>query len=195
MALSFESPAGATPLDSDEAAGLIPGHIVNQAQLNEWEHANIIKGELWAFARAGTTELEPGFIRNLHNAMFGETWKWAGTFRTTGKNLGIDAPDIAPALHNLCADVRAQIEAGQVAIDEIAIRFSHRLVSIHPFANGNGRLSRTCADWLLVKQRSKRFTWGMSRNQGGDTVRAAYIDALRAADRGDIKPLLAFARS
>ena len=49
--MNFEYPAGATPLDPDEAAGLIPRHIDNHGQLNEWELANIVKGEQWAFSR------------------------------------------------------------------------------------------------------------------------------------------------
>jgi hypothetical protein len=38
---------GSTPLDPDEANGLIPKHIVTQSQLNEWEQVNILEAEKW----------------------------------------------------------------------------------------------------------------------------------------------------
>lgn len=45
MGLNPVYPPGATPLDPDESAGLIPAHIATQAQLNEWEQENILAGE------------------------------------------------------------------------------------------------------------------------------------------------------
>lgn len=35
-------------------------------------------------------------------------------------------------------------------LDEFAIRFKHRLVSIHCFPNGNGRHSRMIADIMVI---------------------------------------------
>jgi Fic-DOC domain mobile mystery protein B len=196
MAVSLDYPLGATPLDPDEAAGLIPSHITTQGQLNEWELVNIVDGERWAFSRKRKNLLSIEFVRRLHKRMFGDTWRWAGTFRSTEKNIGIDPARIQPALLDLIKDVATQIEHNSYSLDEIAARFSHRLVSIHPFANGNGRLSRTMADLLLVQQGGDRFSWGAGRNMvaEGDT-RQAYLDALRTADARDYAPLLAFVRS
>ncbi len=196
MAINFDYAPGATPLDPDEAAGLIPSHIANHAQLNEWEMVNILEGEHWAFSRKHKNMLDSDFVRRLHKRMFGDTWRWAGAFRTTEKNIGIDPIHIPLALHNLCEDVRVQIEYKSYPLDEIAVRFSHRLVAIHPFANGNGRLSRTIADLLLVQHGAARFTWGAGANlvAEGD-VRQRYLDALRAADERDYGRLLAFVRS
>lgn len=193
--MKFEYPPGATPLDPDEAAGLIPPHIVTQAQLNEWEHSNIIEGERWAQNRLRSRELDATFIKDLHRQMYGNTWKWAGMYRTTGKNIGVDAAEIAPRLHDLCEDVRAQVETISIPLDEIAVRMSHRLVAIHPFPNGNGRLSRTCADWLVTKHGGSRFSWGANTHRPEAEVRRDYIAALRTADAGDISELLRFARS
>ena len=195
MAINFDYAPGATPLDPDEAAGLLPSHIANHAQLNEWEMANILDGERWAFSRKHRNMLESDFTRRLHKRMFGDTWRWAGTFRTTEKNIGIDPVQIAPALHNLCEDVKTQLEFKSYPLDEIAARFSHRLVAIHPFANGNGRFSRTIADLLLVQHGAQRFTWGAGNLVAEGEVRQRYLDALRAADGRDYGPLLAFVRS
>jgi Fic-DOC domain mobile mystery protein B len=196
MALNLDYPPGATPLDPGESVGLIPSHITTQGQLNEWELVNIVDGERWVFSRKQKNLLSIEFVRRLHKRMFGDTWRWAGTFRSTEKNIGIDPVRIQPALLDLFKDVATQIEHQSYSVDEIAARFSHRLVSIHPFANGNGRLSRTMADLLLVQYGAERFSWGAGRNliAEGDT-RQAYLDALRAADARDYAPLLAFVRS
>jgi Fic-DOC domain mobile mystery protein B len=191
----FEYPRGATPLDPDEAQGLIPRHITLQAQLNECEAENILAAESWAFGlRRGTTS-DDTFLRRLHRRKFADTWRWAGTFRSTGKNLGVPVHEIQPSLRNVCADVNAQLAHRSMPIDEIAARFSHRLLSIHPFPNGNGRWSRLAADLLLVQHDAARFSWEAQSTASGDEVRARYLDALRAADAHDIRPLLAFARS
>lgn len=193
--MNLDYPPGATPLDPDEAAGLIPSHIANHAQLNEWEMVNIIEGERWAFGRRHRNLLGNEFVCALHKRMFGNTWRWAGKFRTTEKNIGVDPLRIQPALHDLCEDVKTQLEFKSYPLDEIAARFSHRLVAIHPFANGNGRLSRTMADLLLAQHGAPRFTWGAGNLVSDGEVRQRYLAALRAADAKDYGPLLAFVRS
>lgn len=193
--MNLDYPPGATPLDPDEAAGLIPSHIANHGQLNEWEMVNIIEGERWAFGRRHKNLLGNEFVCGLHKRMFGNTWRWAGKFRTTEKNIGVDPMRIQPALHDLCEDVKTQLEFKSYPLDEIAARFSHRLVSIHPFANGNGRLSRTMADLLLVQYGAPRFSWGAGNLASDGEVRQRYLVALRAADGNDYGPLLAFVRS
>jgi len=193
--VNLDYPPGATPLDPDEAAGLIPSHIANHGQLNEWEMVNILEGERWAFGRKHKDLLESEFVCRLHRRMFGNTWRWAGTFRTTEKNIGIEPARIQPALRDLCEDVKVQLAYNSYPLDEIAARFSHRLVAIHPYANGNGRLSRTAADLLLVQQGAPRFSWGAGNLVADGEARQRYLAALRAADGRDYTPLLAFVRS
>lgn len=202
--MQLDYPEGATPLDPDEAAGLIPKHIVNHGQLNEWELTNVLQGEQWAFGISGGRRrtfatvddlLTPAFVRALHKRMFGDTWRWAGAFRTTEKNIGIDPARIASSLSDLCEDVKTQLQHASYPLDEIAARMSHRLVAIHPFANGNGRLSRTLADLILVESDAARFSWGAANLVSESEARANYLAALRAADAKDYKFLLAFVRS
>lgn len=193
--MNLDYPVGATPLDPDEAEALIPKHIVNHGQLNEWEFQNVVQGERWAFERKRKDILNIQFIRRLHKRMFGDTWRWAGSFRTTEKNIGVDPIRIQPALYDLCKDVEAQLLDGRYTLDEVAARFSHRMVFIHPFSNGNGRFARTIADLLLVQRGSERFTWGAASLVIEGEARSAYLQALRAADAKDYGPLLAFVRS
>ena len=194
MTVRFDYPPGATPLDGDELASLIPGHITTQGELNEWEQLNIAQGENWA-RRQRKEILTEGFLRQLHKQMFGETWKWAGEFRKSDKNIGVDWLKIGVELRNLLDDTRFQIEHASYPPDEIAIRFHHRLVGIHPFPNGNGRHARLMADLLVERLKRPRFTWGRRSLIDASDTRQEYIAALRAADRRDIAPLLVFARS
>jgi len=192
--LNFNYPPGATPLDPDEAAGLIPAHITTQRQLNEWELANIVEGERWAFSRKRGDLLSVQFVKRLHKQMFGSTWRWAGIFRSTEKNIGMDPAQIATEIKKLCDDVVYQIEHKSYPLDEIAVRFHHRLTWIHPFPNGNGRHARLMTDLLLKQNGSKPFNWGNSDLVVPGEVRDRYIAALRAADGRDYALLFNFVR-
>ena len=194
MPFDFDYPPGATPLDADEIASLIHGHITTQGELNEWEQLNIVQGEQWA-RKQRKDILTEAFLRQLHQQLFGETWKWAGEFRKTDKNIGVDWLKIGVELKNLLDDTRYQIEHASYPSDEIAVRFHHRLVAIHPFPNGNGRHARLMADLLVERLGQPRFTWGSHSLIDANATRQQYIAALQAADRRDIAPLLAFARS
>lgn len=193
MAVELDYPAGATPLDADELANLIPGHITTQGELNEWEQLNIAQGEKWAH-RQRKEILDEIFVRRLHRQMFGETWRWAGSFRKSDKNIGVDWLRIGVELKQLLDDARYQIEHSSFPADELAIRFHHRLVAIHPFPNGNGRHARLMADLLVMHLGRPRFTWGSASLVDPNETRQRYIKALQAADARDIAPLLAFAR-
>lgn len=187
---------GNTPLTSEERAGLIPSYVTLRRELNEVEHINIEKGDQWAFSRRVHHDLlDEGFLHELHKHMYGDVWKWAGKFRTTPRNIGVEAYQIGPDLRMLLDDVRYWIEHHAFAPDEIAVRFHHRLVFIHPFPNGNGRFSRLAADMLAVRLGQQRFSWGSDNLVAISELRRQYIAALRLADNNDMQPLLAFARS
>lgn len=131
--MKFEYAPEATPLDPDEIDGLIPLHITTQSQLNEWEAVNILKVETWLFSVSNHDFLTIEFTKLLHSKMFDDTWKWAGLFRATERNIGVAPFKISTDLNNLLEDVRCQIINKNFSFDEIAYRFHHRLVAIHPF--------------------------------------------------------------
>lgn len=193
-------PVGATPLDPDESDGLIPDHVVTRGELNELEEANVQQGLNWAIRHAVSAGrshdvLSEPFLYELHRQMFGEVWSWAGKVRLTDKNIGVDKHIVPTEVRKLVDDAKYWREAGVYEPDELAIRFHHRLVSIHPFPNGNGRHSRLMADLLAQQLSVKPFSWGGSSLMETSELRSAYIRALQAADGGDMTPLLAFARS
>lgn len=193
--MEFQYAAGATPLDPDEAAGLVPTHITTQADLNAWEEANILQGAHWASRQKKRNLLDEGFVRELHRRMFDKTWRWAGTFRSSNKNIGVDWTQVAVKMRNLLENTQYQIEHKVFGPDEMAVRFHHQLVWIHAFPNGNGRHARLMADMLVMQLGQPRFTWGGASLATPGDVRNRYLVALRAADQGQFEPLIHFARN
>ena len=187
---------GNTPLSPVELRDLIP-NLATKEELNEWERENILQARAWAIAdRTGAVDLaSDGYIRRLHARMFDQTWKWAGQYRHTEKNIGVPFHQIREMLMALCGDVRYWIENRTFPLDEIAVRFHHRLVFIHPFPNGNGRHARLIADVLVMKLGHSAFTWGAANLVREGQARTSYLSAIRAADNGDLQLLLEFARA
>ncbi len=193
--MDLEYPVGATPLDPDDLAGLIPP-LSTQQDLNECEAVNILMAVEWAVNvdwRGRLLHVES--MREIHRRMFDQTWKWAGRFRTTEKNIGIASSQIASGLKALLDDVQYWIENETHPFDELAVRFHHRLVLVHPFVNGNGRHARLVADLLAQSRGHEPFSWGAESLVETGHTRQAYLEALRSADRHDIEPLISFARS
>jgi Fic-DOC domain mobile mystery protein B len=190
----FDQPDDATPLTPAETRELIPAHIAFRSELNEAEQENIVRAQDWALGRR-RDPLTEKFITDLHRRMLREVWKWAGKFRRSERNLGIPFYEIPVAVRQLLDDTKGRIEYQAYPPDEIAVRFHHRLVQIHPFPNGNGRHSRLMTDLLVMRLGGERFSWGNANLQDAGTVRQRYIAALQAADNHDIGPLLEFARS
>lgn len=185
---------GNTPLTVEEREALIPSYITLRNELNEVEQLNITEAEQWAFNRARDV-LSESFLKTLHRRMFSQVWRWAGEPRTSARNLGIEHWLISTELRQLIDDTRYWTQNNTYPPDEIAVRFHHRLVSIHPFPNGNGRHSRLAADLLITQLGEARFTWGRESLVEPGETRKRYIAALQAADGHVIEPLLEFARS
>lgn len=185
---------GQTPLDLDEAQGLKLAFVATRADLNSAEATNIIAGMQWAESqiRSGAEVASEAFLRTLHTRLFSQVWAWAGKYRTTERNIGIDPARIAVAVRQLFDEVAGWQEYGSYPLDEQAARLHHRLTLIHPFPNGNGRTSRAMADLFLRARGAPALTWGASLP--ATDARARYLAAVRAADGHDLAPLLDFIR-
>lgn len=195
VALNLVYEHGQTPLDPDEAAQLIPRHITTQGALDEWEQANILRAVQWAARKGKLDVLTEGYCRELHRRMLDRTWRWAGRFRQSDKNIGCPWKEVPMRLHQLLGNTSFQLAQKVFPLDEAAARFHHQLVLVHPFPNGNGRHSRLMTDCLLKQQGGRPFTWGQQNFVAAGELRQRYIDALRAADGGDIGLLMDFVRS
>lgn len=189
MAIEFEYAPGATPLDAEDAAALIDSHVTTRGQVDELEFENVAAGMHWAYGRKGDNILTIDFMLELHKRMFGDTWKWAGKVRAKETlPVGVAPERIRPDIVELCANVAAQRKDATWSVEEMAARFHHRLVWIHPFTNGNGRFCRVIADVMLVQRDMEPFTWGQNLGRKGGE-RERYIVALQAADKKDYRPL------
>jgi Fic-DOC domain mobile mystery protein B len=199
----FKELEGATPIDSEDAKGLIPTWVATRGDLNAVEQENIARSMVWASTsprmHSLATLLTEGSMKTLHKRMFGDVWKWAGTYRQHDTNMGAHWPYISTQVRELLADVLAQtadVENLPWPPEELAVRFHHRLVLIHPFPNGNGRHSRLAADLLVNVLGEPAFSWGSENLNGSGRARRNYLDALRTADKLlDYSALLEFARS
>ena len=189
----MEYPDRATPLDPNELGGLKFKHITTREELDELEQANIEFGLRWLARHRGDV-LTDDFAINLHKRLFGDVWDWGGTFRKTGKNIGIDPVHIPVELRMLMDNARYWAEHETYRASEAAVRFHHRLVQIHPFPNGNGRHARIMADTVLARvYKAKPIDWAGGHDlQKMNERRAAYIAALKAADQNNIGPLMQF---
>jgi Fic-DOC domain mobile mystery protein B len=197
VGLKIENQKGQTPLDEDEIEGLKVKHISTQQQLNELEQNNVEEAIQWLML----TKIDPNkilseeFISLLHKKMFDKTWSWAGKFRKSEKNIGVEAWKISVELRYLLDDVNYWIKNKTYSQDEIAIRFKHRLVSIHCFSNGNGRHSRIMADSVMeIIFKDEIFSWGEEIDDQTENARLTYLNALKSADNNDYEPLIRFSR-
>jgi Fic-DOC domain mobile mystery protein B len=196
----LNSVPGNTPIHPDDAAKLIP-NLATKKELDEWERQNILEAQEWAFSSRimkSRNPLDEIYLRELHRRMFDETWKWAGKYRTRDVSPGCPFHEIYERIGMLLGDGQFWTGNKTFTLDEIAVRFHHRLVGqIHAFPNGNGRHARMLADVIVEKNGGTRFTWGQANLVEVGPTRNAYLSALHALDDNDnnINPLLAFARS
>lgn len=189
---------GQTPLDEDEKEGLLIKSIATRGELDEFEQQNIEDAIQWSLTRKFKSEqiLSETFILALHKRMYKNVWRWAGEYRKTNKNIGVDKLEIPVALRSLIDDASYWLENNVYEPDEFALRFKHRLVSIHCFPNGNGRHSRMIADIIIEKiYQLPVFSWGSKSLADENDSRKNYLIAIRKADKGDLELLFKFARA
>ncbi|MCB1678954.1 MAG: mobile mystery protein B [Halioglobus sp.] len=189
-----DNPDGATPLDPDELVGLKFKHVSTRGELDQLEQAGITEGLEWLAKQKHPDVLSEAFVFELHRKLFGSVWKWAGTFRRTEKNIGVDPVQVAIQLRLLLDDAKYWVEYRTYPPKELAARFHHKLVYIHPFANGNGRHARIMADAVLTKLLNRpAIDWaGGYALEAMNERRNQYVAALRAADDHNFSALLEF---
>jgi len=189
--------SGQTPIDEDEKQDLKISAITMD-DLNNAEELNIIEGMKWAFKKRNfqnSNIFSEKFLKRLHKEMFGHIWKWAGEYRKSNKNVGVDKTRVQQDLLLLFDDVKYWIENNQYSINELAVVFHHRLVKIHLFPNGNGRHARLCADLIIMKFGGDKLKWSSLDLRSENNVREVYIKALKKADFTDYGDLFKFANS
>jgi len=198
VGLDLQYDQGQTPINEEEKNDLLLPTISTRGELDEFEQSNIESAIEWSLKLNLSEErfLSVSFIKELHRRMFSEVWAWAGTFRSINMNIGVDKYLIEQELIKLTQDCRYWITNKIFSEDEIAVRYKYKMVSIHPFPNGNGRHSRICGDILVSKILGRTvFLWGGKRIEKSGETRQKYLHALHMAEQEDFSALLAFARS
>lgn len=198
MGLNLKYNDGQTPIDDDEREGLLISTITTMVELDEFEQQNIEDAIVWISGKkfAQKEIFTEAFVKRVHKRMYGNVWNWAGEFRKTNKNIGVDKYEIAVELKKLLNDSIYWLDQQTFSPEETALRFKHRLVSIHCFPNGNGRHSRLMADIIIAKLYNlPEFSWGAENLTNEGSNRNDYINALKKADNGDYKYLIEFAKS
>ncbi len=184
---------GSTPLDHDQIIGIRFAHLTTMGELDELEDLNIQKGLEWLNRQKAENYLSMEFLCRLHEKLFGDVWKWAGKFRTVEVNISKHRPyDVGPQLKNFFEDVKLWIEGGKMSWDEISAEMHHRLVSIHPFPNGNGRTTRIYTEYVQKRNHQRVTSWKASLALDPQERRKIYIKALQQADKGNFEPLIEF---
>lgn len=186
-----------TPLTDEGLHGLIPSWVTTRGDLNEVEAANVAKGYEQTLTHLPAIEViaSDTFVRDLHKRLFGDVWRWAGTYRSHETNIGQRWIHIPASVRQATENFRFRFSGiAPSDVDKECVAFHYEIVSIHPFSNGNGRLSRALADMASLSLGGEFFRWGERSIAAAGTTRAAYVAALRAADSGDFEPLLSFAR-
>jgi Fic-DOC domain mobile mystery protein B len=196
MGLEIEYLEGQTPLDEEEIEGLKIKSISTRRELDEFEQLNIEKAIQWTMGKPFSADqvFSEAFVKEVHYRMFKDVWTWAGQFRKTNKNMGVEWPQVGLSLKQHCDDCKFWVAHQTYSEEEIAIRFKHQIVSIHCFSNGNGRHSRLMAD-IIINALFKKpvFSWGRLANE--NEIRSDYLNVIRIADKGSITPLIGFAQS
>jgi Fic-DOC domain mobile mystery protein B len=195
MGLKLEYTKGQTPIDENEKAGLKIKSISSMAELDAFEQQNIEEAVQWTLKNSSSVDtiLSEKFINLVHKKMFQNVWSWAGNYRQSNKNIGVDYYMISQQLRIMIDNCKYWISNSTFSPDEIAVRFKHGLVAIHLYPNGNGRHSRLMGDILIEALKGKPFSWG-NRTIAKRESRRQYIDSLRIADKGDFTKLIDFAR-
>lgn len=184
---------GSTPLDHEQLVGIRFAHLTTMGELDELEDENIQKGLEWLHRQKAEDFLSPVFLCRLHEKLFGDVWKWAGKYRTVEVNISkYRCYDVGPQLINLFEDLKLWISSETMPWNEIAAELHHRLVSIHPFPNGNGRTTRIFTEYVMTRYQQDPPSWMASLSSEPKRRRENYIRALRAADKGDLRPLMTF---
>ena len=187
----FNDRDGHTVLSNSERKGLKLSHISNMAELDEAEQMNMNQGLLWLEQQKNVDFLNETFALTLHKKLFGEVWKWAGTYRTSEKNIGIEAWRVPTEMHKFFDDCEFWIKNNSYENwAELLAHLHHKLVSIHPFPNGNGRFSRIFTNYFCKRNKKENPTWLYwlpPRER-----RTLYIQALQQADQKKFDPLIEF---
>jgi Fic-DOC domain mobile mystery protein B len=190
--------SGQSPLPPSWKKDLIPP-INTYQELNEHESLSIRHAiQKFQFGGRKTWPVSDfQFVKKLHREMYDGVWIWAGQFRLSNQelNIGVEAGKISMELARACQDCQFWMQNQTYSAAETAVRYHHKIVSIHPFPNGNGRLSRFIGNLTMMSLGEEVLSWGGEDISKAGATRDEYITALQEADGKRFERLLSFAQT
>lgn len=137
------------------------------------------------FLREVHTKLCAGEVLGEDAGQPGEyrTWEIAARHGEKKRSIFIRSASVPIYMKQLVADLQDDMasaeQTGVLDPVDLASRYCHRLVCIHPFGDGNGRMCRILLNILLLKYAGHVSTFG-----GNDAEREEYLDlACRASKK------------
>jgi cell filamentation protein len=175
-----------TPSPDDNKLGLTDKNLIN-----ECEAKGIAAAELYVFTLDSDIEFSTQLICEIHSIAFSELYDWAGKWRTASVIVGQLIPpeptQVVQLMYQFIDNLNYKINNATTLEDKIGcLIFAHyEFIRIHPFNNGNGRTGRIIMNLVGLKFGYKPLELYYRE---GDS-RKNYIDAMRAADKGNYNPL------
>lgn len=150
--------------------------------------------EAIAAGRFDGVPLDEHLVLEFHRVICGDLVpEWAGRWRSVGVQVGNLKPPEPHQVPMLMRDYAADLEtrweslfpvAGPTALESLAFA-EGRLLTIHPFADFNGRVTRLWLREILRRARLPQIVLAPSTEK----QRGEYFRSLEAADRLDWIPL------
>jgi excisionase family DNA binding protein len=128
-------------------------------------------------------------VLKIHELIFSGILENAGNYRNC--QVYIEGSDQSPPSACEIPDLMKQLlqwlnnNPEELRPIELAAVFHHKLASIHPFDDGNGRVSRLLTNLLLINN-------GYTLTTIKRIDRKKYYDTLQKADRGNLQPFVNF---
>ncbi len=182
MSLFFKTRDGQTPIDLSIIKDLKYKHVNDMSELYELESENIAEAIVWCQSTE-KDHLDYTVWIELHKHMLKDVWKFAGSLRTIElANTDFHAPfNVRPALRELEQDLKTWIEFKTYPPKEMMAMFHEKLLTIHPFRDGNGRWSRVLTEFVCSRLEIEVPTWGSRSIPEDKARRDQYIEAIKIA--------------
>ena len=150
-------------------------------ELYELEAENIALAIAW-FTSTGKDHLNHQTWLDLHKQMLSQIWKFAGKIRKVELQNSdfLKVYELRPALLELERDLKAWLEFKSYPPQEMVAILHERLLTIHPFRDGNGRWSRILVDFISRREGFELPSWSRSIEDDIQS-RESYILAVKQA--------------
>lgn len=166
-------------------------NLTDKNTINEQEAKGIALAELYVLRLETDTPICTSLILEIHNIAFGHLYDWAGKWRTTNIVVGqLEPPQphqIIQLMYYFVDNLNFKVSAAKTRAEQVeCLLYAHyEFIRIHPFNNGNGRTGRILMNLVAMKFGFKP----LALYHGGGESRKVYIDAMKAADKGNIEQL------